>query len=142
LPFADELGRALLIIFGGIFIIFVLITPMLALRAAFYRWLWHVDRSALASRTYEKLCRLAALVKLGPRPQQTPLEFAAELAVIYPQEAKALDHIAQAYVENRFGHRESKMGLFEEAEILKARYRVYEVLLRRLGITRILFGKK
>jgi transglutaminase-like putative cysteine protease len=142
LPFADELGRALLIIFGSIIIIFVLLSPLLALRAAFYRWLWHVDRSALASRTYEKLCRLAALVKLGPRPQQTPLEFAAELAVIYPQEAKALDHIAQAYVENRFGHRESKMGLFEEAEILKARYRVYEVLLRRLGITRILFGKK
>jgi transglutaminase-like putative cysteine protease len=142
LPFADELGRALLIISGSIVLIFVLLSPLLALRAAFYRWLWHVDRTALASRTYEKLCRLAALVKLGPRPQQTPLEFAAELAVVFPQEAKDLDHIAQAYVENRFGRRESKMGLFEEAEILKARYRVYDALLQRLGITRTIFRKK
>ena len=142
LPFADELGRALMIIFGGIFIIFILISPLLALRAAFYRWLWHVDRSALAIRTYNKMCRLATLVRLGPRPQQTPLEFAAELAAVFPQETKSLDDIARAYIENRFGGRESKLGLFEEAEILKARYRVFDALLQRLGITRKLFGKK
>jgi transglutaminase-like putative cysteine protease len=142
LPFADELGRVLLILFGGILIIFVLLSPLLALRAAFYRWLWHVDRSALASRTYNNMCKLAALVKLGPRPQQTPMEFAAQLAAVFPQEAKALDDITRAYVENRFGRRESKMGLFEEAEILKARYRVYEALLQRLGFTRKLFGRK
>jgi transglutaminase-like putative cysteine protease len=142
LPFADELGRALLILFCSVLAIFLLLSPLLALRAAFYRWLWRVDRYSLASRTYSKMCKLAALVKLGPKPQQTPLEFAAELAAVFPQEAGAIDHIAHAYVENRFGRRESKLGLFEEAEILKARYRVYDLLLQRLGITRKLFGKK
>jgi hypothetical protein len=134
LPFANALGRALLIIFSAALIIAVLLIPVMALRSAFYRWLWHVDRGAIASRTYSNMCKLAAMVKLGPKPQQTPLEFATALATEFPQESKALDRIVRAYLENRFGRREGKLGLFEEAEILKARCRVYGVLLERLGI--------
>ena len=142
LPFADELGRALLIIFSIAIIIALLMVPFLALRSAFYRWLWQVDRSALAYRTYTNMCKLASMVKLGPRPYQTPLEFAAALAALFPQEARAVDNIVQAYVETRFGRREGKPGLFEEAEILKARCRIYDVLLLRLGVLGKLFSKK
>ncbi len=134
LPFANALGRALLIIFSIALVLTILLIPVLAIRSAFYRWLWHVDRAAIASRTYANMCKLAAMVKLGPRPQQTPLEFAAALATVFPQESKALDRIVRAYLENRFGRREGKLGLFEEAEILKARCRVYDALLQRLGI--------
>jgi hypothetical protein len=142
LPFADELGRALFIIFSIAIIIAILMIPLLALRSAFYRWLWHVDRSALAYRTYTNMCKLAAMVKLGPRPYQTPLEFAAVLGAVFPQEATAVDNIVKAYVETRFGRREAKPGLFEEAEILKARCRVYDVLLLRLGVPGKLFSKR
>lgn len=142
LPFADELGRALLIIFSIAAIIALLMVPILTLRSAFYRWLWYVDRSAPAYRTYTNMCKLASMVKLGPRPYQTPLEFAAALAAVFPQEANAVDNIVQAYVETRFGRREGKPGLFEEAEILKARCRIYDVLLLRLGVLGKLFSKK
>jgi len=101
-----------------------------------------VDRSAIAARTFTNMCKLAAMVKLGPRPSQTPLEFAATLAVVFPQEAGAVKHITQAYVENRFGRREGKLGLFEEAEILKARCRIYDALLLRLGLTGKVFSKR
>jgi len=140
--FADELGRALIIIFGGAAIIMLLLTPLMVFRSAFYRWLWQVDRAHLASRAYARMCSLASMVGLGPRPQQTPLEFAAGLAVEFPEQAKALDNIARAYVENRFGRREGKPGLFEEAEVLKARCGVYNSLLQRLGPVRRLFSRR
>jgi hypothetical protein len=130
---ADELGLALLIIFAGALILAVLATPVLVLRLSFYRWLWYVNRTDLSSLAYDKMCSLAAMVRLGPRPQQTPLEFAAELAVVFPEQAGAISHIARSYVENRFG-RKANTGLFEEAELLKARCRVFDVLLKRLGL--------
>jgi hypothetical protein len=142
LPFADELGRALLIIFGGAAVIILLATPLLSLRSGFYRWLWQVDRANLASRAYARMCSLAAMVGLEPRPQQTPMEFAAGLAAEFPEQAKALDDMVRAYVENRFGRREGKLSLFEEAEVLKARCSINEALLKRLGPVRKLFGRR
>jgi transglutaminase-like putative cysteine protease len=131
--FADELGLALVIIFAGVLILTVLATPVLTLRASFYRWLWHVDRDALASLAYDKMCNLAARVDLGPRPWQTPLEFAAGLAVEFPEQAGAFHHVARSYVENKFGRR-GRLGLFEEAELLKARCSAFGALLKRLGL--------
>jgi hypothetical protein len=83
--------------------------------------------------TYEKLCRLGAMVKMGPRPQQTPMEYAAELTAEFPSQAKDLARITRAYVENRFGRRRERPELFEEAEILKARCSAFGALLQRLG---------
>ena len=142
LPFADELGRVLLIIFSGAAVIVLLVTPLLGFRSAFYRWLWQVDRDNLASGAYARICSLSSVVGLGPSPQQTPLEFAAGLAAEFPEHAKALDDITRAYVENRFGRREGRLGLFEEAVILKARCGVYDALLKRLGLARRLFGRR
>lgn len=142
LPFADELGRALAIIFGIAAISLIVLIPLLALRSGFYRWLWQVDRANLASRAYARMCSLAAMVGAGPRPEQTPLEFAARLAGEFPEQAEALDDIVKAYVENRFGRKDGRLGLFEEAEILKARCRIYDALLKRLSPVRKLFGKR
>ncbi len=137
--FADELGQAVLIIFTIAVVLGILAIPVWILRSAFYRWLWRVDRAHLASTVYAKMCNLTSRVGLGPRPQQTPREFAFELAAEFPDQAEAIDDITRAYVENRFGHREGKPGLYEEAEILKARHSVYQSLLNRLGRVRTWF---
>ncbi len=131
LPFADELGRALFIIFAIAFVVGILVIPLLLLRSYFYRWLWQVDRANLAAMVYARLGRLASIVGLGPKPQQTPLEFTAMLAAEFPEQVKNLDNIVRAYTENRFGRREGKPGLYEEAAILKARCDVFDGLLRR-----------
>jgi transglutaminase-like putative cysteine protease len=133
LPFADELGRALLIILILIFGCLFLLTPLLLLRSAFHRWVWQVDRANINVMTYEKLCRLGAMVKLGPRPHQTPLEYTAGLTAEFPSQAKDLEKITRAYIENRFGRHRERPGLFEEAELLKARCSAFGALLGRLG---------
>jgi transglutaminase-like putative cysteine protease len=132
-PFASELGQALVIIFLIVFALLLLAVLLLIARRTFLRRLWHVERKSLASTTYNKLCRLASMAKIYPRPQQTPLEFAAELRAALPDEAESIDRLVQAYQENRYGHREGKPGLIEEAQVLKARNVVYENLLRLMG---------
>jgi transglutaminase-like putative cysteine protease len=131
--FADELGLALLVIMAALLILAILVTPVLVLRSSFYRWLWYVNRTQLASLAYDKMCSLAAMTRLGPRPQQTPLEFAGELAAIFPEQTGAFTHIARSYMESRFG-RKGSPSLFEEAELLKARCNAFGVLLQRLGL--------
>jgi hypothetical protein len=135
--FADELGVALLIIIAGMLIFIAAVTPVLALRASFYRKLWHVDRDRFASLAYDKMCSLAARVGLGPRPQQTPMEFAAFLAAEFPEQAGSFYHVAGRYVENTFGRR-GRPGLFEEAELLKARCIAFGALLKRLNLANAL----
>ncbi len=140
--FAEVIGKTLLWLFGGVILIMLLAVPVLALRSAFYRWLWGVVRKDCASTEYSKLCVLGSLVKLRPRPQQTPLEYAAELTLEFPRQAKALDNIVQAYVQRRFGRRGAKLGLMEEAELLKSRGDVYRILLTRLGFFNKLFYRR
>ena len=142
LSFAAKLGRTLLFVFSAALVIALLLGLVLVIRSISFRWLWCVDRKSLAYDTYTNMCKLAAMVGLVPRPQQTPLEFTTELAVALPQEADALDYIVKAYVENRFGRRDIKPGIAEEAEILKARNLVYNTLLQRLGLIRRFFGKR
>jgi transglutaminase-like putative cysteine protease len=141
LPFADVLGKTLLYIIIGIFIVILLLFPVFLFRSSFYRWLWRVDRANAASMVYARMCRLASLVKLGPKPQQTPLEYTAELTSAFPQQARSLDSIVQTYVENRFGRKE-RLGLFEEANLLKSRCFVFETLLKRTSFIKRLFRKR
>ncbi len=140
LPFAATLGRVLLLLIAGTILVFVALTPFVALRRSFSRWLWHVDRANLAAAAYAKMTALANMVNLGPKPQQTPLEFAAELGSTFPQEAGDVDRIARLYADTRFGGRRVELGLFEEAEILKARCRVFSRLQQRLGTLGTLLG--
>ena len=140
-PFADELGNALLILSIILGIVLVLAVPFTVVRSAIRRWVWRVDRSDLASSIYLRTCRLASLAGMSPEPHQTPQEFAAVLAAEYPDQATAFNDIARTYAETRFGRKEGKLGLYEEAMVLKARRNVYNLLIRRFGWARSLFSK-
>jgi transglutaminase-like putative cysteine protease len=140
-PFAEILGTALLWTIGIALILLVIMIPILIARASFNRWLWGVVRSDCATAIYSRMCALAELAKMGPKPQQTPLEYSSELAVEFPMQAKALHDIAQTYANNRFGGREGKLGLMEEAELLKARHIVYNGILARLGFFSKIFRR-
>ncbi len=144
LSFIGKLGQALLYIFIVALAIVLVIGLVLLIRAVSFRWLWRVDRNAIAYGTYINMCRLASMVGLVPKPQQTPLEFTAVLVEALPQDADAVQYIAQVYMENRFGAREGRLDMAEEAEILKARHIVYNTLIQRLGKIRRLFvfGKR
>jgi transglutaminase-like putative cysteine protease len=142
MAFADELGRALLITLVIIVGFVLLSMPLVLVRSAFHGWVWRVDRANLKVMAYEKLCRLGAMVKMGPRPSQTPLEYTAGLAAEFPSQTGDIEKITQAYLENRFGGRRERPSLFEEAEILKARCNVFDELLKRLGpVGRFLRGR-
>jgi len=144
MSFIAKLGMALLYIFVAAVAIALVVGIVLLIRAASYRWLWRVDRNNMAYRTYINMCRLAAMVGLQPTPQQTPLEFTTELVAALPQDADAVRYISRVYMENRFGGRTGKLDIAEEAEILKARHRVYYALIQKLGKVRRLlaFGRR
>ncbi len=141
LSFADELGQAFYVLAIIAAILLLLAIPFSIARSAIRRWVWRVDRADLASSVYARTCRLAAMAGIPPAPQQTPQEFTAVLAAQYPEQATALNDIARTYAENRFGRKEGKLGLYEEALVLKARRNVYNLLLKRLGWARKLLGK-
>jgi hypothetical protein len=119
----------LIIIVVVFLVVLILASPFLFARRSFFRWLWRVDRSVLATMVYGRMCTLGTIAGLGPQPQQTPMEYAAQIAEAYPQQAEYINHIARIYTENRFGRR-GRLGLFEEAELLKARCHIYEALLK------------
>lgn len=141
LPFADQLGLAVVILILAGVALLALMIPVTAMRSAFNRWLWHVDRDQVALETYQKMGRLAALARLGPHVAQTPLEYAAALGTAMPERAGEVTTITDAYVGARFGRAE-RPSLFEEAEILKARYHVFEALLGRVGFVRRFFRRR
>jgi len=115
----------------GISVIVLVLVLLYTLRSTVSRRIWRLEGADYASEIYARMCELAALVKLGPKPQQTPLEYCTQLAAEFPQQAKAIDHIVQAYLKRRFG-RGIKPGLVLEAELLKSRRSVYNALLERL----------
>jgi transglutaminase-like putative cysteine protease len=131
--FADELGWALFIVVLIALFAVVLLILWLPLRSSFDRWIWRVDRSELASTTYKKLCQLGSMVKISPRLQQTPQEYAAVLAAEFPEQSEELQEIARAFMERRFGGREGKLDIFNEARILKARRRLFGRIMGRLN---------
>ncbi len=121
----NRLGLILLFVIVGIILL------MFALRPAISRWLIRFVRPGDASEVYGKMCFLASLVKLSPRPQQTPLEYCANLASVFPLQAEALDNIVQAYVESRFSPRK-ELGQLRKGRLQKSWRGVYPVLLKRL----------
>ena len=134
--FGGGLNRALLILIIAAGAVLLLFVARLAFRSLFYRWLWRVDREHLASRVYSRMFRLASIVGLEPKPQQTPQEFANELAIALPDQATALENIVRIYTENKFSPRKGRLGPADEVVVLKARHGVYMGLLQRLGLVR------
>jgi len=84
-------------------------------------------------RTWEQALRLAGWARLGPRPEQTPMEYAYDLKARLP-DVEDLDYLAAAYGRSRFG-RKSADG--EENERLRA---VWQRLRAKL-LLRVLFWR-
>ena len=141
LSYADELALILMIVFGILSVLALLFGLKRIVRSFVYRRLWSIDREHLAASAYSNLCQLAAILRVSPEPQQTPLEFSSRLASVIPEQSKELDYIVRAHLVKRFGPDKGKCGLYEEAEILKARVSVYDALLRRMGIVQKLLGR-
>lgn len=115
----------------GIGVIVLVLVLIFTLRRAVSRRIWHLEGDDYASEVYARMCELAALVKLGPKPHQTPLEYCAQLAFELPRQAEAIGNIVQTYLERRFGRGE-KTGLKVTLELFKSRRAVYDALLERL----------
>jgi transglutaminase-like putative cysteine protease len=84
-------------------------------------------------RTWEQALRLAGWARLGPRPEQTPMEYAFELQQRLP-DVEGLDYLATAYGRSRFG-RKSADGA--ENERLRA---IWQRLRSKL-LLRVLFWR-
>ncbi len=117
----------LVAVFGLAYGLFRLIRPLYA------RQVWDVDRDRLAFSAYENLCYLAAMNGIVPVSRQTPLEFAARIAEIIPEQSGNLNRLMQSYLEKKFGPEKGKLGLYEEAELLKTRIIVFNAILEKQG---------
>jgi transglutaminase-like putative cysteine protease len=120
----------ILLIIGAIILVIVL---FFTLRSTFSRRIWKLEGREYGTEVYiyTRMCEIAALVKLGPKPQQTPLEYCAQLASEFPQHANAINTIAQAFLERQFGRKETITQPLQW-ELYKSRRSVYDALLERL----------
>jgi transglutaminase-like putative cysteine protease len=129
IDFAVPIGIILAIIVGIGFLFLILYGSWLLIKPLYSRRLWDVDRENPAASAYANLYRLASLNNLIPTPQQTPQEFLKQIAGLIPEQRQNLDLILRQYQANRFGPDKGKPGLYQEAEILKARVMVYNAML-------------
>lgn len=91
----SEILRPTLVVLG------VLAALALALRLL---WLSGLSGLSLPAQTYEKMCRLAELARLGPRLEQTPSEYAQRLVVALPAAQGSIQEIARRYATTVYGN--------------------------------------
>ena len=91
----------------------------------------HFVRQNYSFEIYRNMCFLASLARLRPQPQQTPLEYSASLASVFPLQAQALSLIAEKYVERQYSSRK-ELGVLERWNLLKAWREVRPRLIRQL----------
>lgn len=121
-------GRAHFVILGTLLgLATLLVVSGAGVRLAWQRGLGSLD---YASETWEKTVRLASWAKIGPRPQETPREFARSLGREL-SDAPDLDFLAETYVRARFGRR-------PPAEAERARLNALWRGLRRRLLVRVL----
>jgi hypothetical protein len=95
-------GPALYVYF---IIIGIPLTLYMSVRSGYAYWLARLKRVDNPADVYARMCYLASLIKFGPKPDETPLEYSARLALALPANAGAIDTITRAYVETRFSVR-------------------------------------
>ena len=95
------------------------------------RWLKSSLKHGQPPDVYRKLCRVAGFVGLGPKSQQTPLEYCTEMVSVIPAHAEAVEHIFGAYVESRYSSRK-QLDRLESYRLLRSWREVYPALLKRL----------
>jgi transglutaminase-like putative cysteine protease len=95
-------------------------------RIAWQRGLGGLDYPA---QTWEKSTRLAAWAGLGPRPEQTPMEYGAQLSRALP-EAQDIRPIADSYLRSRYGRKDA--GAEERSAIKSHWARLRSTLIKRI----------
>jgi transglutaminase-like putative cysteine protease len=73
-----------------------------------------------AAEAYNRMCRLAAQGNLGPRAQETPLEYAKRLAMVLPGEADYIDSITRSYIDTLYSSRKELIEGFEKSRLQKS----------------------
>ncbi|MBI2329353.1 MAG: hypothetical protein HYU85_06945 [Chloroflexi bacterium] len=119
---------------SGIILFFpVIVTILLVyiLWSAFSHRRQRLVRSDYASEVYRKMYFLASLLRLEPKPQQTPLEYYARLASVFPRQVEALECIVQTYVERQFSRRK-ELDHWQRGMLRKSWKRIYPAFLKRL----------
>ncbi|MBN1484713.1 MAG: DUF4129 domain-containing protein [Chloroflexia bacterium] len=83
---------------------------------------------------YERMCRWATLVGLGPQRQSTPYEYAWQLADALPEQRPAIALITTQYVKERFGqtHTSVKEIVQVQQAWQKLRWPLWGYVLQRL----------
>ena len=114
------------------FVIFgIPLTLYLAARLGYAYWLVRLKRVDNPADVYNRMCYLASLSKSGPRPEETPLEYSGRLALVIPSQARAVDTIAQAYIETHFGPRRELTPL-QKGRMQRSWVELCPFLVRRL----------
>jgi hypothetical protein len=103
----------------------------LSARAGYAYWLTRLKRVDNPADVYARMCYLAALVKLGPKSDETPLEYSDRLALALPANSQAIDVITRAYVETRFSFRKELTGL-QKGRMQKSWVELCPSLVKRL----------
>ncbi len=100
------------------------LATLLAASAATLRLAWQRGLGGLdyASQTWEKTVRLASWAKIGPRPQETPREFARSLGRELSDDP-GLGLLAESYVRARFGRKPTEAAERARLETLWRRLR-------------------
>ncbi len=93
----------------ALYVYFIIIGIPLALyvsvRSGYAYWLARLKRVDNPADVYARMCYLASLIRFGPKPDETPLEYSARLELALPANAQAIDTITRAYVETQFSSR-------------------------------------
>jgi len=106
------------------------------LRAAYALWLQRLKRVNNPADAYRKMSHLAALGKMGPMEQETPLEYCARLVLALPLQADAIGAIAQAYVETQFSPRK-ELSRLHKGRLQKTWVELVPSLVKRVPRLRI-----
>jgi hypothetical protein len=123
---------------GGGRLPFSLLSFLIALSAAALlagvarlAWGWGIDGLPEGEAGYARMARLARLLGRGPRPEQTPHEFAAALAAGTPRSAAAIEALADAFARTRFARPRERLAT-PTARLAEAWHEVRSALLGNL----------
>ena len=102
-----------------------------SMRSGYAYWLTRLKRVDNPVDVYTRMCYLASLIKVGPKPDETPLEYSVRLALALPINTQAIDTITRAYVETQFSSRKDLTSL-QKARMQKSWVELCPSLVKRL----------
>ena len=110
--------------FGAAWIIGLLAVGLGTLFATvYYRWWWRLRRLSRADEVYAKMQRLTSLLGMPPRPEQTPMEYAALLGREVPEAQRDVDELARVYMNRRYAGKPIPMSDLRNADAAWSRLR-------------------